>query len=88
MRVSFMVNNKPLQDAQCPRAAGLEPEADSQTSPGTDSAAADRKADGSLQNQILLTPKTPLDGLFLSSSKNRVKSYFDQFFLIFEFRTA
>lgn len=31
-----MVNNKPLQNAEHPRPAGLECQTDSKTSPGTD----------------------------------------------------
>lgn len=72
MRVSFMVNNKPLQDAHHPRPAGLERQALSgrqsgKASPGTDSLYLlneKEKSGRSLLSQIILKPKTCLDGLF------------------------
>lgn len=67
MRVSFTVNNKPLQDAHHPRPAGLEQQADSKASPGTDSLCLlhkREKSGRSLRSQIILKPKTCLDGLF------------------------
>lgn len=62
-----MVNNKPLQDAHHPRPAGLERQADSKASRGTDSLYLlhEREKPGrSPQSQIILKPKTCLDGLF------------------------
>lgn len=62
-----MVNNKPLQNAEHPRPAGLECQTDSKTSPGTDFfyLLYERGKSGtSLQSQITLMPETCLDGLF------------------------
>lgn len=77
-----MVNNKPLQDAHCPRPAGLERQTDSKTSPGTDffNLLHETKKQADLCRARSFWPLKPVWMDCLASSKNPVKSYFDYIF--------
>lgn len=70
-----MVNNKPLQDAHCPRPAGLQPQTDSKASPGTDTFNVCRA-----RSARSSWPLKPVCMDCLASSKKKVKSYFDYVF--------